>query len=340
MWGGILLTFLFLGAQSEENSDITIIATGDTMLGSWAQQVMIDSGYAYPFGRIQTHTESADIFFTNLEAPFGKTGKPFDKKFTFQVKPDLVKVLSAGGINLVSLANNHTMDFGLPSLLETTTLLDEQQIQYAGAGRNLQEARRPAMMVIKGRKIGFLSYSLTFPEEFWASDTSAGTCFPYAEFVFGDVARLAQESDFVIVSCHWGQELLDTPKPYQIKLAHQLIDKGADLVLGHHPHIIQGMEIYKGKLIAYSLGNFIFGSYSESARDSYLLKVTLLEGSKETKAQVIPISVYNKAVEFRPELLSGAEQESFFRKLKTLSSELNNDSFVISSEGYVTIIKS
>ena len=121
---------------------------------------------------------------------------------------------------------------------------------------------------------------------------------------------LKAENDYVIVSCHWGQELKETPKPYQIQLAHQLIDKGVDLILGHHPHVVQGIEFYKNRLIAYSLGNFVFGSFSERVRDSMILKLTLTEeGTSE--AEIMPINVYNKDVVFQPVPLTGNVKRNF-----------------------------
>ncbi len=339
----LLVLFLSLPysiAYSETtDSTLTLLSSGDTMLGSWAETVMIDSGYGYPFGYIQEYIEGSDIFFTNLEAPFGTGGTPFDKKFNFRVKPDLVKVLLAGGINLVSLANNHTMDYGPECLQQTLEILTENNIAFAGAGLDLATARKAAQMTVNGMSVGFLSYTMTFPEEFWASDTTGGTCFPYEEYVFNDVRAASDSNDFLIVSCHWGQELRETPKPYQTKMAHRLIDNGADIILGHHPHIVQGIEIYKEKPIIYSLGNFIFGSYSENARDSFLAKFKLRK-NKKIVTQILPISVYNKVVEFRPVPLEGAAKTALFDHVRRLSSELNADSLGISNDGFVTLIKS
>jgi poly-gamma-glutamate synthesis protein (capsule biosynthesis protein) len=333
IWVFLVLSIFGFG-ENQNTSSIRIFASGDTMLGSWAEMVIADSGYAYPFQKLQDFTADADIFFTNLEAPFGTTGETFEKEYTFRVKPDLVNVLLAGKINLVSLANNHIMDFGISALRETMQVLEKHQIFYAGAGLNLSEARKPAIFEIKGKKFGFLAYSLTFPEEFWASDSTPGTCFPYDTFAFKDVAALDKEVDFVIVSCHWSQELLEYPKKYQIDLAHRLINNGADLILGHHPHVLQGIEWYKGKLIAYSLGNFIFGSYSEKAKESMLLKITL-QPNDSIIAQVLPIKVYNKEVEFRPVPLNDEEKQAFIYNLAKLSLELNPSPIGINSEGII-----
>lgn len=316
-------------------SPITICATGDLMLGSWTQDVIRDSGYAHPFKHIDSIFQDADIVFSNLEAPFGETGEVFPQKtYTFQVRPDLVNVLTAGKINLVSLANNHIMDFGVESLVETMDLLKEHNISFAGAGLNITQARKPALLEINGERVAFLSYSLTFPEEFWATDSSAGTCFPSHNFVYEDIKKLKDGNDLVIISCHWSSELLDRPKPYQIELAHKMINAGADIILGHHPHVVQGVEYYKNRVIAYSLGNFIFGSYSKTATVSMILKINWSEGRINT-CKIIPINVYNEIVEFQPRPLLGKEKTDFLENLNKLSLELNDYPIVISSDGKV-----
>jgi poly-gamma-glutamate synthesis protein (capsule biosynthesis protein) len=313
---------------------VRILAAGDVMLGSWIDQIARVRGWDYPFGQLDSIVSQADIFFCNLEAPFGTSGTAYEKTYTFQVSPDLVQVLTAGKINMVSLANNHMMDYGVESLTATMEVLGKNNIRYCGAGSNLQEARKPARLAVKGKNIILACYSLTFPEEFWATDTSAGTCFPWHTFVFRDLKKFKSDSNLLVVSFHWGGELLTMPKEYQIKLAHQVIDVGADLVLGHHPHVIQGVEIYKGKVIAYSLGNFIFASYSENVKESMLLELySGMTGIK--KCRVYPLLVYNSAVEFQPRLLTGESRSKFFSYLQEISRELNPRPLVINDAGWL-----
>ena len=325
-----------IAGEETEAGTVKIIAAGDLMLGSWVEEVVHREGWDYPFRNIRGLLEDADIVFANLEAPFGRGGIAFEKAFTFRVSPDLVRVLPAGRINMVSVANNHIMDFGEEVLQQTLTVLRENGIRYAGAGRNLNEARRPAKIQVNGVKLTLVCYSLTFPEEFWASDTSAGTCFPYHTFFYDDIRKFKAESDLLMVSFHWGAELSRIPKKYQVDLAHRTIDAGADVILGHHPHVVQGMEIYHGKLIAYSLGNFVFGSYSENVKESILLELHYQAG-KPMEYKIHPIRVYNKEVEFQPQLLIGSEKEKFMEELQRLSLELNRHQIVIGSDGWVRL---
>ncbi|GAB4342721.1 MAG: CapA family protein [Calditrichia bacterium] len=306
------------------------------MLGSWAEEEIARRGTGYPFLALDSLLGASDLVFANLEAPFGSGGERFEKSYTFLVNPALVDVLTAGHINMVSLANNHIMDFGSQPLQETRRLLRQAGIHFSGAGKNLAEARQPAIIKVDSLEIAFLACSLTFPEEFWATDTTAGTCFPRHTFFFDDIRRLKKEHDFVVVSFHWGSELMTEPKEYQVQLAHQTIQAGADLILGHHPHVVQGVEVYKNKLIAYSLGNFVFGSFSENAKESMLLEVRFKKSSIES-AKIIPINVYNKEVVFQPTLLKGEQKLEFLNKLNKLSLELNDHSNVIGKDGFINI---
>ena len=140
--------------------------------------------------------------------------------------------------------------------------------------------------------------------------------------------------DFIVVSFHWGAEKSETPKDYQFFFAHLAIDSGADLVLGHHPHVLQGLEIYKNRLIAYSLGNFAFGSYSRFATDSIILNVYLTDDGL-FYARCIPINVDNREVEFQPDFLIGEQGQAVVSKLMKLSLPLNSHQDILDHSGFV-----
>lgn len=328
-----LLLGLTLCGRAADDA-LCIVAAGDVMLGSWAEETILREGWNYPFRALDTLLNDGHLVAANLEAPLGNKGEAFEKSYTFRVHPDLVRTLKAGGINLVSLANNHVPDFGPAVLAQTRELLSENGIAFAGAGENLTIARQPARLEVNGRKIVFAAYSLTFPKEFWATDSSAGTCFPFDTFLYDDIRSFKNEADLLLVSYHWGGELQTTPRDYQVELAHRTLDAGADIILGHHPHIVQGIEIYKGKLIAYSLGNFVFGSYSENVRDSMLLKI-YWGTNGDSKCKIVPIDVYNREVEFQPRPLKGERRTHFLAQLRELSLELNQEGDVIAKDGWI-----
>ena len=175
---------------------------------------------------------------------------------------------------------------------------------------------------------------MTFPEEFWAEENKPGTAFATEAVLEKAIREISQEVDQIIVSFHWGSELMSRPKEYQIQFAHKAIDLGADLVLGHHAHVLQGIELYKSRLILYGLGNFVFGSYSENAKESIIVKAYLGTAGL-LYAQIIPISVYNHKITFQPVILRNKEKSEVIRVLNELSIELNGGKNILNDRGIV-----
>jgi poly-gamma-glutamate synthesis protein (capsule biosynthesis protein) len=331
-----LILFIIKTNLLSQNSTeiISISAVGDVMLSGSAGEFLEKYGYQYPFLHTKEILKSTDLAICNLEGPFVNSGTPFEKTYTFKVPPKYAPALIDGGFDLVSIANNHIMDYGEEGLFSTMRVLDSLGIKYAGAGKNSIEARKPAVIKIKSKKVAFLAYSTTFPEEFYAKKDKSGTNFPFEENLINDVRNCDKNYDIVIVSFHWGAELMEQPKHYQKALAHISIDNGADLVLGHHPHVLQSFEIYKSKLIAYSLGNFSFGSYSEKAKESVILIVELSK-DKFSGGKVIPISVHNVVDLFQPKLLSGDRFDKVVEKINEISVEFFPEKNVILKDGSI-----
>lgn len=316
------------------DSVISIAATGDVMLGTWVSPIIAQRGVLYPFEATLPHLQTSDLAIVNLEAPFTDDGELFDKKFNFKVPPAYARGLKDAGIDVVTLANNHIMDFGVTGLINTLKALDEFGIKYSGAGLNREAAQQPVVVEAGGKKLAFFGYSMTFPTEFYAKADSPGTAYPAPEWMAANISKCDKEVDYVVASFHWSAEKLETPKEYQIFMAHLAIDSGADLVLGHHPHVLQGVEIYKNRLIAYSLGNFAFGSYSSYATDSIILKINVTtEGL--LYAHCIPINVNNSEIEFQPRVFEGARKDSVIVKLKRLSADLNGGRSIIEDSGLI-----
>jgi len=314
---------LCLWAQGD-SATVSIMAVGDIMMGASLEPAIKQNGPDHPFARTAPILSRADIAIGNLEAPFGTKGKPFKKRFTFLVPPSYAGAIKRAGFDVVALANNHIMDFGPEPLKQTLYTLDSLGLAYSGAGINLSAARRPAILERNGLKIAFLSYSKVNPPEFWATAGKPGTAPGVAAYIREDIAAAKKQADLVVVSFHWGAELMDTPKGYQRDLAHLSIDSGADLVLGHHPHILQGLEIYKGKLIAYSLGNFAFGSRSRKCTQSIILEARMSVSGIEA-ARLIPICVDNLRTNFQPYVASGEEARTILENLRRISKPLGVD---------------
>lgn len=322
-------------AQDASSDTLTIAAVGDIMLGHRAEPVLKQHGPGYPFVHVRPVLDRADLIVGNLESPISERGTAVpNKQFTLRVGPLGAQALRAAGIRVVSLANNHTMDFGPLALQDTLASLSESGILFSGAGMNLADARAPAMVKVKGMTIAFLSYSLTFPLDFFASARRPGTAPGYAEFVQADIEKARPQADLVVVSFHWGAELMTTAKDYQIALGRKAIDWGADLVLGHHPHVLQEIELYRGRLIAYSLGNFVFGSESNRTNTSMILLLTF-KGKTLERAEVTPLDVNNYRVRYRPVVLTGKEAREALDRINADSARFNTGLSIADDRGMV-----
>jgi len=327
-----------LAADPLPQDQITIAAVGDLMLGNRTEPFLKEFGPAYPFGEVRPFLEQADVVVGNLESPVSVRGTAFpNKKFTLRAGPIAIEALKQAGIRVVTLANNHSMDFGPLALQDTLTHLEENGILSTGAGMDLEDARSPAILKVKGKTLAFLSYSLTFPLEFFASASRPGTAPGYADFVKADIEKVRPSADLVIVSFHWGAELMTAAKDYQIALGRKAIDWGADLVLGHHPHVLQELEVYKGRLIAYSLGNFVFGSESNRTNTSMILLLTF-RGKSLVQADAIPLDVNNYRVKYRPRVLKGAAGAEVLESINAGSKRFSTQMDLADGRGTVRLI--
>ena len=321
----ILLTLaLFCAPIGLRAEEIIINAVGDIMLaGKWAKTLK-SRGYEHSFNGVRSVLAKGDINLANLESPVATGGSEFsNKQFRFRAEPAVAKAVRAAGFNLVTLANNHSMDFGGEALAETLQHLGSAGIAWVGAGVNMDEARKMALYTIKGKKIAFLGYSLTQPLEFFAGKTRPGTTPGYEKLVTADVASARRQADYVIVSFHWGREASGTVQTYQRNAAHNAIDAGADAVIGHHPHVLQGIERYKNGIIFYSLGNFAFASKGKTADVSALIRLRL--DGRQRMAEILPLDVLHRRVGFQPRLLSGNRAEEVIEKLRVLSRPFKTD---------------
>ncbi|MBI4331724.1 MAG: CapA family protein [Chloroflexi bacterium] len=238
------------------------------------------------FAKVHQRIKEADITFCQLEANLSTRGCLQYRNHTTwygRAHPENVKSLIFGGFNVVSHASNHCFDYGPDSLLETIDVLRSNNIQVTGVGKDIAEARKPAILERKGIKVGFLAYNSMLPVEFEAREGKPG-CAPIRVSTYyesqdfgagmppriitipleddvrameGDIRNLRNQADIVIVSMHWGlHHIPGLLAMYQPIVGHRAIDAGADLIVGHHAHLIKGIEIYKGRVIFYSLGNF------------------------------------------------------------------------------------
>jgi poly-gamma-glutamate capsule biosynthesis protein CapA/YwtB (metallophosphatase superfamily) len=236
------------------------------MLGRLVNQMLKGAPPEYPWGDTLPFFEAAGFRFCNLECVLSDRGRPWSatpKAFHFRSDSRNVAVLAAAGIELVSLANNHVLDYEHDALLEMLSVLERAGIRGAGAGRNRDEAWRPAIVSHGESRLGMIA--CTDNEPGWeASERIPGTCYVpidlddrRARRLLGLVGAVAEQVDCLLVSLHWGPNWGYRPPPEHVAFAHALVEAGADIVAGHSAHIFRGIEIYRGKPILYSAGDFI-----------------------------------------------------------------------------------
>ena len=275
----------------------------------------------------QAEIQAADFFMTNEEFPFSTRGTPApDKQFTFRVHPEKVKLMQEMGIDLVTLANNHALDYGRDAMLDTIDTLDHAGIRHVGAGKNLAEARKPDVVELNGRTFAFIGATRVYPEADWAAGTdSAGMFSAYdgGAQLAEEVKAAKQQADYVIAYVHWGIEREETPNEVQKSIAHRLVDAGADLVVGAHPHVLQGVEYYQGVPIAYSLGNFVFGSSIPST--------ALLQADVDDEGIRLRLIPGTSAAGYTRKLDDAEKIAAFYEKMSGLSSGVKID-----ADGYVS----
>ena len=275
----------------------------------------------------QAEIQAADFFMTNEEFPFSTRGTPApDKQFTFRVHPERVKLMQEMGIDLVTLANNHALDYGRDAMLDTIDTLDHAGIRHVGAGKNLAEARKPAIVELNGRTFAFIGATRVYPEADWAAGTdSAGMFSAYdgGAALAEEVKVAKQQADYVIAYVHWGIEREEMPNEVQKSIAHRLVDAGADLVIGAHPHVLQGLEYYQGVPIAYSLGNFVFGSSIPST--------ALLHADVDDEGIRLRLIPGTSAAGYTRKLDDAEKIAAFYEKMSGLSSGVKID-----AEGYLS----
>lgn len=270
----------------------------------------------------------ADIMMLNNEFPYSDRGTPTpDKAFTFRAKPSTVSYLGDLGVDIVSLANNHAYDHGEEAFLDTLQTLKDAGIHYVGAGVNAEEAQRPVYYIINDMKIAFVCATQIerneTPDTKEATETTPGVfrCWN-GEKLLQTVKETKENSDFVIVYVHWGTENQVETDWAQEKQARELVEAGADLIVGDHPHCLQKIEIINGVPVFYSLGNFWFNS---KQLDTGLLKVTVSEGKLES-CQFLPCLQSNCTTT----MLGGAEKERVLEFMRSMSENVSID-----ADGYI-----
>ncbi|MFH1379027.1 MAG: CapA family protein [bacterium] len=327
----ILITGIYITAVSVyAGTIVSVTAVGDMRFNGYIGDKIKAHGFEYPFKQVQGILSSADIAYGNFECAISSQDLAFEKKYVFKADPEMVKALTAAGFDIVDLANNHSGDYGEESFIETMRVFKEHGLLFSGAGMNIEESRKPVIIERNGLVIAFLSYSNTLPDDFWATKTSPGVTPAYLDYISADVGSAKMNADIVVVCYHGGDERSERPKQSQIDIAHAAIDAGASLVLGHHPHVLQGIEMYKGVPIIYSLGNFMFLSLAKQCYDSMIVTAQLSRKGIET-LEVIPVRIGDACIV----IPSDEHKMKILHTVQELSYELGTDMVIKDDSGYV-----
>ncbi len=291
---------------------LSFLAGGDVMLGGRTREAVKEFGIDYPLAAIKPLLQQSPIVMANLEGPFAKNAKRLERQFSYRVKPALAAALPGAGVNVVTLANNHLVDCDRDGVIETLDTLRQVGVVAVGAGPNQRGAHTPVIMDAHGRRVGLLAY-------YWnrrcaATSKLPGGAMDPPEALEEDIRSLRAHADRIVATFHWGIPYDRTPSAENRAKARFAVDCGADVVIGHHPHVLQPFEIYRGRPIFYSLGNFAFGSGNSQA-EGCLIGIRF--DDHLTTATIYPLYVKNRdsRVNYQPKLLRGISARRILLRL-------------------------
>lgn len=345
---------------SDMNGELVIMAVGDVFVNRPDPPSV--------FARVASVLRQGDVVVGNYEGLNCDRGSPIVGKIEagslhLRSAPDNIRALESAGFNAVSLANNHNMDYGEEGLLQSIALLDKMHIAHAGGGHNLEEAHRPAIVERNGTRVALLSYTSVYIPGFSAQESTGGLAtirvttsyqppdnwyyqpgFPPLmtttpdpldlQRMSNDVRRAREQADIVLVAFHWGVSWgFGKVVGYQKELGRAAIDSGADLIMGAHPHSLQPMELYKGKLICYCMGNFVMDGMSNAhfGADTIILKCQV-KNKKISRISFIPARISDQ---WQPYTLDAQESTQVMKKMESISADFGT--MFSMSEGEVVI---
>lgn len=316
--------------ETKEKTTISIV--GDMLMDGSVRTQINKNGIEYPWEMVKGYFQEDDITIGNLETSITTKGTPWpDKLFNFRSNPNNLNAMKEASIDIVALGNNHSLDYSYDGFLDTLNHLDKSEIKRVGGGKNKKEAIEGIIVEKNGINIGVLSFTRVVPDIKWyATEKRPGIVGAYDAHVkemLTRVGEMKEEVDILILSIHWGEELSTTPRKQEIDLARKLVDAGVDVVMGHHPHVLQGIEIYKGKPIFYSLGNFVFGAKNELTSNTIIGQINLINKNIDS-IQVIPCTiVYGRPI----------PDEKIAEKIKYLNTISKDFKTIIDKDGIIKI---
>ncbi|MCB1166508.1 MAG: CapA family protein [Leptospiraceae bacterium] len=318
--------------------DVTLVFAGDTNFIWGVEDLQRRRGMVYPLEDVMQLLSSADLAGVNLETAVTRTGTPINEKnYIFNSSPLLAGVLADVGVDVLMLANNHSMDMGGQGILDTIEFARRRGMLTPGAGTNVHEAALPAIITVKGMTVAIFSANDIGPQTNFATGNAPGTA--SISVVQSNVRNWCGFIDFCVVNLHWGMEYSPNPIAGQRKTAEALIKAGADAIIGHHPHIPQGIEVIDGKPVFYSVGNFLFGSVNFKQTHNLIVRLVLDKNTKQIKrSEVYVVDGVYRENGHRIRILNGAEAMPVWEEIFVQSKALGTRSYLAFGEDLKSMV--
>lgn len=295
-----------------------LLVDGIDMTAHATESVVLDLSESaedpyYPFVGVEAELRRSSIVFGNLECPLSTRGRRWRNDQCYSAPPHFAAALASIPFHVVSFANNHCLDFGELAFYDTLDALNAAGIAVVGAGRSIEEACREARFDVNGVRIAFLAYTMVGSDSVFACDGECGAAPLNPVLLETDVRRVRSDVDLLIVSAHWGAEMMARPWPWLARFAHHMVDAGVDVVFGHHSHVPSAIEIYNGRPICYSLGNFCFGHGHTFWGDNMIIRL-LIRDARPVALEVTPITGC-----YQPRLMDDIRAAAFHQLLVQMS---------------------
>lgn len=297
--GFLIITYIIFAGSSvakvkESDTQFTASFVGDMMFGRHVNDVVEKHGADFLFKKIQPVFNESDYVSGNFENPIllrkEDEYEKLDKSIHLFTRSESVDAIKNAGFSVLNLANNHMMDYGPEALDETISTLNKANIPHVGAGRNVEEAVDIEYSNYDGQRVATIGFTDVLVKGFSAHKYTAGVARATPENIVPTVQLAKKNADLVIVNVHWGIEYNKKPSKRQISMAHAISDVGADIIVGHHPHVLSDIELYKGSVIFYSLGNFIFDQGWTRTKDSAIAQYHIDQDGKKS-IEIIPLRI-------------------------------------------------
>jgi poly-gamma-glutamate capsule biosynthesis protein CapA/YwtB (metallophosphatase superfamily)/outer membrane protein assembly factor BamB len=306
---------LLEGLQAGAEPVVSLVAVGDVMVGRGVGRLIAANSPSYPFLATKGLTSQADLAFGNLESPITARGSP-QGGIALRSRPEVAEGLSQAGFDVLSLANNHILDYGPVGLLDTMSYLGGEGIAYVGVGGEGGEGQSAVTLEVKGLRIAFLAYNhVGLPEENLAEEGVGGPAWLEPDSAYADIVKAAEDADFVVVSVHWGEEYSPVPDEWQREVARGMLDAGAGLVIGHHPHVVGAVAFEDRGFVAYSLGNFVFDQPFSQETQQGLVLLGLIDRTGLKQIRLVPVLIEAG----QPNVLPSAEGRAILSRVFEVS---------------------